>query len=56
LLDQSADYSKPKAGKWESSGIIDVSHIFGKGHWLLDIQAHTISGGGQLFLLTVDKS
>jgi hypothetical protein len=27
-------------GTWESSGIIDVSHIFGRDWWLLDVQAH----------------
>jgi hypothetical protein len=46
----------PKAGEWESSGIIDVSKIFGKGVWLVDVQAHTINEGGQLLLITVDKS
>jgi Bacterial protein of unknown function (DUF839) len=56
VLDQSADKSNPKAGEWESSGIIDVSDIFGKGVWLVDIQAHTINEGGQLLLMTVDKS
>jgi hypothetical protein len=29
-----------RRGTWESSGIIDVGHIFGKGWWLLDVQAH----------------
>ncbi len=29
-------------GSWESSGVIDVSAIFGPGTWLLDVQAHTI--------------
>jgi Alkaline phosphatase PhoX len=40
-VDQSAD---PAAllGSWESSGILDVSSIFGPGTWLVDIQAHTI--------------
>lgn len=55
-LDQSSDISKPKAGEWESSGIIDVSSIFGAGNWLVDVQAHTINEGGQLLLLTLDKS
>lgn len=27
-------------GTWESSGIIDVGHIFGRDWWLLDVQAH----------------
>ena len=39
-----------------SSGIIDVSDIFGKGVWLDDVQAHTINEGSQLLLITVDKS
>ena len=56
VLDQSADNLKPNAGEWESSGIIDVSPIFGKGSWLADVQAHTINKGGQLLLLTVDES
>jgi hypothetical protein len=56
VLNQSPDISNPKAGEWESSGIIDVSNIFGKGVWLVDVQAHTINGGGQLLLMTVDKS
>jgi hypothetical protein len=40
-VDQSAD---PAAllGSWESSGIVDVSSIFGPGTWLVDVQAHTI--------------
>lgn len=56
IVDQSVDKSKPNAGEWESSGIIDVSHIFGNGNWLADIQAHTINEGGQILLLTVEKS
>jgi hypothetical protein len=56
VLDQSVDKTNPKAGEWESSGIIDVSKIFGKGVWLVDVQAHTINEGGQLLLMTVDKS
>jgi hypothetical protein len=27
-------------GTWESSGVIDASHLIGKGWWLLDVQAH----------------
>ena len=56
ILDQSYDLSKPKAGEWESSGIIDVSSIFGEGYWLADVQAHTINEGGQILLLRVDNS
>jgi hypothetical protein len=29
-----------RRGTWESSGIIDVGHIFGRDWWLLDVQAH----------------
>jgi Bacterial protein of unknown function (DUF839) len=51
IVDQSQDISHPKAGEWESSGIIEVFDIFGKGYWLLDIQAHTLGEGGQLLLM-----
>jgi len=27
-------------GKWESSGIVDASHILGEGWWLFNVQAH----------------
>jgi hypothetical protein len=48
-----------EAGSWESSGIIDVSAIFGPGTWLVDVQAHTlevpqfgsVDEGGQLLLI-----
>jgi phosphodiesterase/alkaline phosphatase D-like protein/2',3'-cyclic-nucleotide 2'-phosphodiesterase (5'-nucleotidase family) len=30
-------------GSWETSGIIDASHLYGPGSWLLDVQAHSIS-------------
>ena len=30
VLNQTPDVSNPNAGEWESSGIIDVSEIFGK--------------------------
>jgi hypothetical protein len=44
---------------WESSGIINVSHIFGQGAWLADVQAHSLTvpqfggedEGGQLLLI-----
>ena len=32
IVDQSQDISHPKAGEWESSGIIEVFNIFGKGY------------------------
>ena len=63
-IDQSDDPSlvvEPgdEAGSWESSGIIDVSDLFGEGAWLVDVQAHTlevdqfgdVDEGGQLLLL-----
>lgn len=48
-----------KAGSWESSGILNVSDIYGEGAWLVVVQAHSIRaaqfGGedesGQLLLL-----
>jgi len=49
-------------GFWETSGIIDTSHLFGKDTWLFDVQAHspTTAPGdstvedGQLLLLSRD--
>ena len=58
-------------GSWESSGIVDISSVFGPGAFLLDVQAHgwdeTLSGGndapavpkrehGQLLLLRAPSS
>ena len=43
-------------GDWESSGILDVSKYFGEGAWLVDVQAHTIDEGGQLFLMRIPGS
>ena len=40
-VDQSADPAA-RLGSWESSGILDVSSVFGPGSWLVDVQAHTI--------------
>ena len=56
VLNQTPDVSNPNAGEWESSGIIDVSEIFGKDTWLVDVQAHSINEGGQLLLMTVANS
>ena len=47
-------------GVWETSGITDTSHLFGRGSWIFDVQAHppTIAPGvntwedGQLLLLS----
>jgi hypothetical protein len=30
-----------RPGTWESSGIIDASHVLGQNWWLLDVQAHS---------------
>lgn len=54
-------------GDWESSGIIDASDLYGKGSWLLDVQAHslerpTVNGvpvngpDGQLLLMNIKGS
>ena len=41
--DKDASATKGLAGAWESSGIIDASKFFGKGAFLLDIQAPTLA-------------
>ena len=56
IVDQSQDVSHTRVGEWESSGIIEVFDIFGKGYWLLDIQAHTLGEGGQLLLMNIPGS
>lgn len=62
-LDQSAGEGLvdegDEPGAWESSGIINVSDIFGDGAWLVDVQAHSLSAAqfgaadesGQLLLI-----
>jgi hypothetical protein len=40
--DVDASTSKSLAGGWESSGIVDASKFFGKGAFLVDIQAPTL--------------
>jgi hypothetical protein len=40
-VDQSLTPASPK-GTWESSGIVDVSSVFGPGMWLLNVQAHSL--------------
>jgi hypothetical protein len=54
-MNQLAD-TAARHGDWESSGIIDVSSFYGKGYWLLDVQAHSLQEGGQLLLMKVDGS
>ena len=50
------------AGVWETSGILDTRHLFGKDSWLFDVQAHpptaapapnTVEDGQLLLLLPV---
>jgi len=68
-VDQTPGPAGLAVASWESSGIVDVSQIFGPGSFLIDVQAHgweldgTIAGNdppavpkrerGQLLLLTV---
>jgi hypothetical protein len=40
-VDQSKD-PEANAGAWESSGIVKAFKVFGKGAFLLDVQAHTL--------------
>ncbi|MGI0052237.1 MAG: hypothetical protein ACRD8K_10915 [Nitrososphaeraceae archaeon] len=56
IVDQSQDVYNTRAGEWESSGIIEVFDISGKGYWLLNIQAHTIGEGSQLLLINSPRS
>ena len=74
-VDQSADQGPTDVdeataagawGAWESTGIVDVSSIFGPGKFLVNVQAHTLwiekqaasnwtnkREGGQLLLITI---
>lgn len=67
-VDQSADLAA-RAGVWESSGILDVSHIYGAGTWLVNVQAHSLfvqveqrgplrfkREGGQMLLIHIPGS
>jgi Bacterial protein of unknown function (DUF839) len=40
-VDQTVNPTTQPKGTWESSGIVDVSSIFGPGSFLLDVQAHS---------------
>jgi len=66
--DKDASTTKAFAGGWESSGIVDASKAFGKGAFLVDIQAGSLvveeevrgtltyqREGGQLLLLRLKK-
>jgi hypothetical protein len=39
--DQDATPTPGKLGAWESSGVVDASHVFGPGAFLVDVQAGT---------------
>jgi secreted PhoX family phosphatase len=50
------------AGVWETSGVLDAEHLFGKNSWLFDVQAHpptaapapnTVEDGQLLLLLPI---
>ena len=41
--DKDASTTKGLAGAWESSGIVDASKFFGKGAFLVDVQAPTLA-------------
>jgi hypothetical protein len=41
--DVDASTTKGLWGSWEASGIVDASKFFGKGAFLIDVQAHTMS-------------
>jgi hypothetical protein len=43
-------------GAWESSGVIDASALFGRGWWLLDVEAHQTSIGQPGRSLRVDSA
>ena len=62
--DRDATPTRAPAGAWESSGIVDASKFFGKGAFLVDVQAGSLivqeeqrgtltyqREGGQLLLL-----
>ncbi|HEX9838507.1 MAG TPA: alkaline phosphatase PhoX [Anaerolineales bacterium] len=51
-VDQSLVPASPK-GNWESSGIVDVSAIFGPGTWLVNVQAHSLFVESELRTVTV---
>lgn len=57
IINQFSDiYNDPKAGSWESSGIISTDDIFGEGTWLTTVQAHSKGEGGQLLLMNITNS
>lgn len=54
-VDQSLTPSSPK-GNWESSGIVDVSSVFGPGSWLLVVQAHSLWVESEVRTVTVGSA
>ena len=67
--DRDASTTKANAGAWESSGVVDASKAFGKGAFLVDVQAGSLiveeeqrgtltyqREGGQLLLVRLSKS
>jgi len=54
-VDQSLMPLSPK-GNWESSGIVDVSAIFGPGTWLLNVQAHSLFVETEVRTVTVGSA
>ena len=40
-------------GNWESSGIVDVSAVFGPGAWLVNVQAHSLFVESEVRTVTV---
>lgn len=54
-VDQSLTPASPK-GSWESSGIVDVSAVFGPGTWLLNIQAHSLWVESEVRTVTVGSA
>ena len=67
--DKDASTTRANAGAWESSGVVDASKAFGKGAFLVDIQAGSLiveeeqrgtltyqREGGQLLLVRLSKT
>ena len=47
-VDQSLDTTGANLGAWESSGIVDASDAFGRGAFLVDVQAGTLRVGDRV--------
>ena len=54
-VDQSLVSSSAK-GAWESSGIVDVSAVFGPGTWLVNVQAHSLFVETEVRTVTVGSA